>query len=224
MKASLRLGALLMASMQCAACSFNMTTVRVKDAAHVALETPEGKPILPEGAAEAKVSDGEFWRPFEKVHYEIRGVREATGGISLKCDECTTQAVNLLDASGATHPTWSWRVAIEPEAVQVSYEDECLETHKYGCYANVPARLTIPMNNVVEVRRRVEPVRFIGYVLLGFSVLALGGLTYLAASNHDAAPFAGIAAIPPLAAGGIGLWQILAPTKEQVWTPSSDKQ
>jgi hypothetical protein len=212
--------ALLVAAIPCAGCTVSTSTVRVRDTAPVALESTDGAALLPEGGSTARVASGSFWRPFQKVAYDVVGERASDGAITLRCDACETTSFPALAANGVTEPTWSWRVAIEPSRVVVSYEDECLERHRHFCEAALPVRLTVPSDDVVEVRRRIEPVRPLGYVYTAVSALALGALAVVAIRDHDAAPVAAAGAVPFLAFGGVGLWEILAPAKEEVWTPT----
>jgi hypothetical protein len=208
----------------CTGCGISTTTVTVRDTSAVTLDAPDGKPLLPTGAPEAKVAEGSFWEPFQKVDYQIQGVRAPNGALSLRCDACTVQSMDLLEPTGKTRSTWSWRVAIEPENVAVSYEDDCMQRHRHFCDAPTPVRLTIPRDDVVEVRRRIEPFRPMGWLFLGMSALALGSLTYFQAREGKVEPIAMIAAVPFIGFGTFGLFTILTPAKEQVWTPEQDKQ
>jgi hypothetical protein len=222
----LRAALLLAAAVPCAGCTLSTTTVRVRDTAPVTLESTEGAALLPQGGSTARVASGTFWRPFEfhETAYDVVGERASDGAITLRCDACETASFPALQASGVTKPTWSWRVAIEPSRVVVSYEDECLQRHRHFCDAPLPVHLTVPRDDVVEVRRRIEPVRPIGYLYTAVSALALGALTVVAIRDHDAAPIAAVGAVPFLAFGGVGLWELLAPAKEEVWTPAPSER
>jgi hypothetical protein len=215
--------ALLLALAGCTGCTLSTSVVHVRDNAQVTLESLEGAPLLPPGTetTDAHLADGAYWvPPFRKVTYEIRGQREPDGAIALRCDACLVSHLPLLRADGEMLPAYSWRVGYEPSRITSSYEDACLEPAQRGlCDARAPVRLTVPREDVVDVRRRSTPVRAVGYLFAGVSVIALGMFTAVALRDHDAAPYAAVAAIPFLAFGGVGLWQLLAPVKEEVWTP-----
>jgi hypothetical protein len=91
-----------------------------------------------------------------------------------------------------------------------------------SCGVKTETRLLVPMNDVVEVRRRVEPVRVWGYMLLAISALALAATTYGIVAANDATTREAIAfvGLPPLLfIGGIGLWEVLEPVREVTWQP-----
>jgi hypothetical protein len=203
-----------------AGCTISTTTVQVKDPAPVTVETLDGKPLItPESTGDALAAKGSYWEPFHEVDYAIWAKRDGDA-LTLECSACSTPSVTMLDASGRTDPTWSWRVNIEPKQVTVSYEDKCLQPKRHGfCDASAPVRLAIPRDDVIEVRRRVEPIRPIGYVYAGLSAIVLGSLAVVAIKDHDAAPIAGLAAIPFAGFEAFGLWEIFAPVKEEAWTP-----
>jgi hypothetical protein len=218
MKRALLFAALLALS---TGCTLSTSTVRVRDTAAVAVESPDGASLLPPGTSSARVAEGSFWVPFvfHPVPYELRGERAEDGAITLRCDACEVPSRTLLGPDGSTLPAYSWRVAIEPAHVAVSYEDECLQSHRQFCDAPAAVRLVVPKDDVVEVRRRVEPIRPIGYLFTGVSALALRSLAFVALRDHDAAPFAAVGAVPFLGFAAFGLWELFAPAKEQVWTP-----
>jgi hypothetical protein len=232
---SVRLEALVLA-VACAGCfSVSTSEVQVHDATQVALETPKGEPLLPAGASEAIVDRGKYWYLLSKEPYEVRAHREPNGAISVRCDACDapyplsgTPRLELLAETGRSRPTLSWSVDIGASRVAVSYEGSaCMLYGRHTCDVPVRARLVVPTSDVVEVRRRVEPVRIWGYMLLGVAVLAVGAATgwALTPSHGDSigerAPWAAVGALPFAVAGGIGLWQILSPAKEQVWRPNA---
>jgi hypothetical protein len=160
--------------------------------------------------------------------------RASDQSIVLHCDGCDEAAypigagvpsVTLLGADGLSLPAPTNSLVVGKGGVSVDY-DLCMVTlGRHGsCGVKTETRLLVPMNDVVEVRRRVEPVRVWGYMLLAFSALALGATTYGIVAAHDATTREAIAfvGLPPLLfIGGIGLWEVLEPVREVTWRPEA---
>jgi hypothetical protein len=222
----------VVAVLACAGCmSVSTTEVQVRDAAQVALETPKGAPLLPPGASDAVVDRGEVWGLFTREPYVLHATRQPSGMIRLRCDGCEARFASaapapfdVLDATGRVRAEPSFAVDIGTSQVAVSLASDCVLYHRSFCEVPAPVRVVVPTTDVVEVRRRVEPFRLWGYMLVAGSAFFLAGATYVAVapgwgSFGERAPWIGLALGPALAMGGVGLWQILSPAREQVWTP-----
>jgi hypothetical protein len=227
----------------CAGCITGCVTlstaeVRVRDPASVALQTPSGDPLLPAGESDASVDRGSYGLLAPRA-YEIRAQRDPTGAIALRCDACDTRdasfleslsgtpRLELLDGAGRSRSVPSWMIDVDDATVSLSIDD-CMVQHRSHCQVPARVRLVTPTSDVVEVRRRVEPVRFLGYFMLAGSAafLAMGSYALLAphspagSSLGERAPWAAAALVPGLVLGGFGLWEILTPAQEQVWRPA----
>jgi hypothetical protein len=230
--------ALVPVLLSCAACiTTNTAEVYVRHPESVSLETNSGAPLLPAGQSDAFVAKGTFGiLPPEP--YEVRARRDSGGSIALECDTCDAQNGNLfmhdhgvsqlglLDAAGHSRPVPSWKIDIDREKVSLSFDEDCLVRDHYSCVIPANVRLVAPTSDVVEVRRKSTPIRWLGYFLLVAATPFLAGGTYATASSTlgpsfgDRAPFAIGAFVPGVLAASFGLWEILAPAHEQVWKPS----
>lgn len=220
-------------ALSCAGC-FEVSTaeVRVRDTSAVTLESRDGTDVLPVGAPEGVVGRGEYWEMLSRVPYEVRARRDAAGAIELRCDACAaaefpvsgTGVIGLLDGQGRTRAAPSWSVAVDSTRVVVDYELCMVQGHR-TCAADLPVRLTVPARDVAEVRRRIEPLRLWGYALLAFGAASVAAATYVmlapgvGGSFAERAPWGGAVLAPGLVLGGIGLWEVLTPAREQIWTP-----
>jgi hypothetical protein len=228
---------LLRAGVACACTGcFQLSTaeVQVRDPKQVELQSPEGTDVLATGVDDGIVDRGTYWQMLSREPYEVRALRDDEGAIALRCEACGAAEfphsgrgeVSLLDASGRSLAAPSWSVAVETERVAVDY-DVCMIYGSRSCSVSARTRLVAPTSDVVEVRRRVEPVRIWGYMLLGVSAAMLAALSVytLTPSNRpgdtmsDRWPWALVGAVPAFAIGGAGLWEAFAPAKEQVWRP-----
>jgi hypothetical protein len=219
----------------CAGCfQIHTAEVRVRDTSRVELESKDGQPVLPEGAGDGVVQRGKYYELFTPEPYEVRASRDSAGGISLHCDTCARAGfplsgsahVDLLEPSGRSLPTLAWDVAIENDKSRVVADyDVCMVQGHRTCEVNAQTRLVAPMSDVVEVRRRAEPVRIWGYVLLGMSALMVGAASWYTFASHsgtleERALWGAVTALPALAFGGVGLWEVLTPATEQIWRPT----
>jgi hypothetical protein len=219
----------LVFAIACTGC-FRISTseVQVRDPAQATLERPTGEPLLDAGASVAVVDQGQYWYFLSREPYEVVAARAPTGAISLHCEACAagTTSLALLDDAGRAMPAFSQMVDVGASHVAVSYEGACMLRGRRTCHVPVHARLVVPTSDVVEVRRRAEPLRVWGYLLLGMSVLAVGALSIWAItpgrgdSVGGRAPFAALASVPFVTIGGIGLWHIVTPAEEEVWRPT----
>ena len=222
------------AALSCAGCfQIHTADVQVRDTSRIELESKDGEAVLPEGSGEAVVQRGKYYDMFTPEPYEVRASRDSDGGISLHCDTCGaagfphsgTSLVNLVEPGGRSLPTSSWNMAIEKSRVVADY-DVCMVAGRRACSVAARTRLVAPMSEVVEVRRRAEPVRIWGYMLLGVSALMVGAASALTFAPHpgtsfeDRAPWGLVVAIPALGLGGAGLWEVLTPATEQIWRPT----
>ena len=202
----------------------NTSQVQLRSSQNVTLETASGETVLPAGAASAVVDHGSYGI-LPPTEYEIRAQREPTGSIELECEGCDWPSAQLLDASGRSPAVWSWLVHIEDTKVTWGFND-CMSPAHHGCSVPIRVRMAAPARDVVEVRRRSEPVRLLGYFWL------VGGLAFVAAGTAvtfgsgtggatlgDRAPIAIGMFVPGLAFSALGLWHLLAPVQEQVWRP-----
>lgn len=218
----------------CAGCiTTSRSDVVVRDPTKVDLVSPKGESLLPPDDSDAVVDRGKYGRGLWRVPYETRAYREPNGAIALHCDAPPSPPfplywgthLDLLSASGRLLPTYSSCVDLESSGVAVSYGRGCMLPDRRACPVPPPVGLVAPASDLVEVRRRVEPVRVWGYILLGMSALA-GALTVVAfaSSSGDSlgtrALWTGIPAVPFLTFGGIGLWEVLTQPEEQVWKPN----
>lgn len=227
-------GARVLAGALAAACAgcFQVSTsdVLVRDPAEVSLRAPDdGHDVLRPDQDEGVVASGKYGDMLSRVPYVVRARREEGGAIALHCDACGDTAsgrpdATLLDAKGRSLPTLTWSLDIAPSEVTADY-DVCMVQGTKHCALSVPTRLAAPMSDVVEVHRRVEPVRIWGYALLAVSAIELvaaGVYTFAptgSTSLSDRWPWGVLVALPALGFGGVGLWEVLTPTREQVWTP-----
>lgn len=227
-------GLLTLSALSCTAC-FTVATadVRARDPAGVSVAGREGDPLLEPGSPqdEAVVDRGTYPMVFDRVPYVVTASRASDRSIVLRCDGCDAEfpisasvpSMTLLDAGGLSMPARSDSLVVGKGGVSVDY-DLCMETlGRHGhCAVETRTRLLVPMNDVVEVRRRVEPVRPWGYLLLTVGALMLGGVTYGVLASRDTAERAAIAFVglpPALFLGGIGLWEVLTPVREVTWRP-----
>jgi hypothetical protein len=229
--ARLPAGALAVA---CAGCfQVSMSDVLVRDPSKVSLRAPEdGHDVLAPDRDEGVVASGKYWDMLSRVPYVVRARREEDGAIALHCEACGDVGypysgrphTTLLDANGRSLPTTTWSLHIAPSEITADY-DVCMVDSPDGCELSVPTRLAVPMSDVVEVHRRVEPVRIWGYALLAMSAIGLvtaSAYTFApsgSTSFSDRWPMGVLVAIPALGFGGVGLWEVLTPTRDQVWTP-----
>jgi hypothetical protein len=224
------------AALACSGCfQIHSADVLVRDTSRVELVSRGGEEVLPEGAGEGVVQRGKYYDMLTRVPYEVRASRDDEGGISLHCDTCGaagfphsgTAHVALLGSDGRSLPTSSWSLAIEPSRVVADY-DVCMVSGHHACTVDAQTRLVAPMSDVVEVRRRAEPVRFWGYILLGMSTLMVGAasaytfLPHPGTSLGDRAPWGAVVMVPALGIGAAGLWEVLAPSTEQIWRPGGE--
>ena len=216
---------------------FQVTTtdVQVRDGRAVALVKNSGETVLAPSSAptatEATVERGAYPYLFSRQPFDLRASRDSRGAIDLRCDTCAdapypfagTDHVELLDATGRTAPTLAWLVDQGTSSTRVTF-DVCMVSGRF-CRVSAKLNLVIPAGDVVEVRRRTEPIRVWGYMLLAFSVVAAGVGVYALASPAtgatlgDRAPWAAAFFIPAFTLGGIGAWTAFAPVQEQVWRP-----
>lgn len=232
----MRRALLALAALPCAGC-FTVSTseVHVRDDRAVVLEAPRGTPAIAEGGPQdAVVQRGRYWDMLDRVPYEVRATRGASGSLSLVCEACVASSLNasgtfdaeLLHADGTTTPALSSSVDIGRELVIADY-DVCMVHGHRSCQVSVPARLLVPTRDVLEVRRRVEPVRLWGVVALSVAAVWLGATAAVAFSSNspaghtfgERAPWVAAAAVPGLAIGLVGLWEVTTPTRVQVWRP-----
>jgi hypothetical protein len=220
-------------ALACAGCfQVHTADVRVRDTSSVELTSRSGEPVLPEGAVEGEVQRGKYYDLLTRVPYDVRASRDSDGGISLHCDACGaagfphtgTSYVTLLGPDGRSLPTSSWSLAIEPKRVVADY-DVCLVSGRHACTVDAQPRMVVPMSEVLEVRRRAEPLRFWGYALLGMSAVMMGvatAYTFVPQSGTslgERAAWGTLVAVPALGIGAAGLWEVLAPVTEQTWRP-----
>jgi hypothetical protein len=221
------------APLACAGC-FEITTaeVRVRDTSRVEVQSSTGETALAAGAADGVLQRGTYVQVFSREPYEVRAGRDSSGAVSLTCEACAdpgfpysgTHDVTILDPSGRSSPTLSWSLAVEPSRVVADYQ-LCMIQGRHTCPVTAMARLVAPMDDVVEVRRRTEPVRIWGYLLLAVSGAMLAAMSWYTfapqrgTSFEDRAPWGLAGAVPAFAFGGVGLWEALSPAREQVWRP-----
>jgi hypothetical protein len=213
------------AALACSGCfTISTTDVQVKDPKAVEVRTQEGESVLPSDGPpyEATLARGDYWDMLSRDRYEMRVSRGDRGDLTLFCDACDKN-VEVLHDTGWTLPALSWNVDVEHDSVTADYA-VCMRSGGKHCAITAEPRLFVPMSDVVEVRRRVEPVRIWGWALLvagaaGFIatglVLAQPGM----GSFSDRAPWAAAVLVPTLTWTGIGLWEVLSPVREQVWRP-----
>ena len=219
----------------CAGCFQTSTAqVLVRHPDQVQLESPEGQDVLTADMDAALVDRGTYWQMLSREPYEVRVLRGHDGAIALRCEACGAAEfphsglaeVSLLDAAGRSLAAPSWSVAVGRERVAVDY-DVCMIYGNRSCTLPVRTRLFAATSDVVEVRRRVEPLRIWGYMLLGVGTVMLAVLSVytFTPSNRpgdtlsDRWPWGLAGGIPALAIDGMGLWEVLAPAREQVWRP-----
>lgn len=226
---------LTLSALSCTSC-FTVATadVRARDPAGVSVAGRDGPPLLEPGSPqdEAVVDRGTYPMVFDRIPYVVTARRASDRSIVLHCDGCDEAAfpigagessLTLLGADGLSRPTVSDGLVVGKGIVSADY-DLCMVTlgrHGY-CGVETRTRLLVPMDDVVEVRRRVEPVRVWGYMLLAVGTLALGATTYGILASRDATSreaFAFIGLPPSLFIGGIGLWEVLEPVREVTWRP-----
>jgi len=220
------------------------TQVDVRDPRDVSLSGPSGT-VLPAGATPTEtqvvLERGKYWDWLSRRPFEIRAVREPTGGVALRCDTCNdgflkglrgvtgTTYERLLDGTGRTRTTPSDLVdQIGGPVIHVGY-DVCMRetTSDDFSFCDIPARLNldVPTSDVIAVHRKVEPVRAWGYVLLGMGAAILATGVIAAASPAfgsrfiDRAPAAALLIVPGGLIAGMGAWEAFSPTQEQVWRP-----
>jgi hypothetical protein len=228
---------LTLSALSCTSC-FTVATadVRARDPAAVSVSGRKGPPLLEPGSPqdEAVVDQGTYPMVFDRIPYVITARRASDQSILLHCDGCEeasfpigngVPSLTLLGADGLSMPTTTGSLVVDKGGVSVDY-DLCMVTlGRHGqCGVETRPRLVVPMNDVVEVRRRVEPVRVWGYMLLTVGALALGAITYGIAASHDATSREAIAFVglpPVLFMGGIGLWEVLEPVREVTWRPEA---
>jgi hypothetical protein len=226
--------ALALAVLACTGC-FEVTTaeVRVRDTSRVEVQSSKtGETVLGAGATDAVLQRDTYWQVFSREPYEVRASRDSSGAVSLTCEACAdpgfpytgTRDITILDPSGRSLPTLSWSLGVEPTRVVADYQ-VCMIQGRHSCPVSTQARLVAPMDDVVEVRRRTEPVRVWGYLLLAVSGAMLAAMSWYTFAPHpgtsfeDRAPWGLAGAVPAFALGGVGLWEVLAPVHEQVWRP-----
>jgi hypothetical protein len=219
----MRAGLVAVAVLSSGCFTLSTTDVLVRDPHAVELRTDKDEAVLSEGSVAASFGRGEFWDFLSREPYEIHADRGDEGELTLRCDACDHDA-ELLHATGWTLPTTSWSVDVERAGVTVDYA-LCMRSSGRHCAIDAAPRLAVPIADVVEVRRRVEPVRIWGWMLLVGSAigLAMTSAFMLApsfGSFQERAPWAAVALVPTLTWGGIGLWEVLTPAREQVWRPS----
>jgi hypothetical protein len=216
-------GALALAAALSSGCfTLSTTDVLVRDRKAVELQKEDGASVLPEGAVAATFDRGEYWDLLSREPYTIHAERDDQDEITLRCDACDRD-VELLHPNGWTLPTTSWSVDATRAGVTADY-DVCMRSSGRHCGIHARPRLSIQIADVVEVRRRVEPVRIWGWMLLAGSVIGMAMTSAFLAAPHfgsfeDRAPWAAMALVPTLTWGGIGLWEVLSPAREQVWRP-----
>jgi hypothetical protein len=228
---------LTLSALSCTSCITVATAdVRARDPAGVSVAGRDGLALLEPGSPqeEAVVGRGTYPMVFDRIPYVVTARRASDRSIVLHCDGCeeatfpigaSTPSVTLLGADGLSLPAATNSVVVGKAGVSVDY-DLCMVTlgRHAQCVVDARARLLVPIGDVVEVRRRVEPVRVWGYVMLAAGALLLGATTYGIFSSHDASDreaFAFIGLPPSLFLGGIGLWEALAPVREVTWRPEA---
>ena len=226
-----------LSALTCTSCiTVSTADVRTRDPAGVSVAARSGPPLLEPGSPqeEAIVDRGTYPMVFDRIPYTITARRASDQSILLHCDGCEEAAfpigagvpsVTLLGADGLSMPAASNSLVVDRGGVSVDY-DLCMVTlGRHGsCGVQARTRLLVPMNDVVEVHRRVEPVRVWGYLLLTVSALMLGATSYGILASHDATgreAFAFVGLPPALFIGGIGLWEVLTPVREVTWRPEA---
>lgn len=214
-------------------------SVDVRTPSEVALATPDGQPLLPASAAPERstVVRGDYWEWLSRRPYEIVAAREPGGAIDLQCDACakTTMPfasgeteVALLDEAGHARETPSWLVDLDGETrvLRVGY-DVCMRRNESGPGCDAPARtsLIVPTGDVLVVRRRVEPVRIWGAMLLaasaGFLTMSAVAMASDAAGSTAAQrlPWAIGFAIPGALLASVGGWEAFSAARVETWSP-----
>jgi len=228
---------LTLSALSCASCiTVRTADVRVRDPAGASVAARDGSSLLEAGSPqdEAVVDRGTYPMVFDRIPYTITARRASDQSILLHCDGCEEAAfpigaglpsVTLLGADGLSMPAPTNSLVVGKGGVSVDY-DLCMVTlgRHATCGVETRTRLLVPMNDVVEVRRRVEPVRVWGYLLLAMGGLMLGATTYGILASHDATTretFAFVGLPPSLFIGGIGLWEVLEPVREVTWRPEA---
>lgn len=215
---------------------FRVTTtyVRVTDPAAVGVRLGPREVLPPSSQpAVAVLTEGRYWYLLSRLPYRIDAVREPLGAVSLRCQACGhapwpmvgVAAVPLVDAAGNVRPGLGAPRRTR-EALVVPLDATFVRTpRRLEPVVGARPELVIPWRSVASARvvRRPLPWWWAAVATgVGAAWVGLGGY-FLHVARHESPALRYGISVPGIAIGtavlGLGLWHLLAPTREETLRP-----